>query len=333
MAAAAPTTMPPEWEPHERTVMGWPTSARGGQLWHEQLDAARNVHALVAAAIAAREPVLMLAAPADVEGARHRCDAAVEVVAVDLDDSWLRDSGPILVRDGEGNRLGIHFGFNGWGRSFAPFDADQRVAAAVLDRLGIERIDATDFVLEGGSIAVDGEGLLVTTERCLLNPNRNPSLDRAGIEARLARHLGARRTVWLGDGIAEDDGTDGHVDNVVAVVGPGRVMLQGCEVDANPNSSIAAESHRRLDAAEVEVTEIGELPYATVGGRSVPVPYANFYVGNGAIYVPTVDGGRARWLDLIGEQFGDRDVVPLPGEVLAYGGGGIHCITQQVPLP
>lgn len=313
--------------------MGWPTRTRVDQLWHEQLGAARAAHALVANAISAREPVLMLADPDDVDDARHRCGAEVEVLAVDLDDSWLRDTGPLVVRNHTGGRLGVHFGFNGWGRKFSPFDDDREVGAALLDHLGISRIDATDLVLEGGSIAVDGAGLLVTTERCLLNPNRNPELSRAEMEARLSQHLGAARFVWLADGIAEDDGTDGHVDNVVAAVGRGRVLLQGCEVEANPNSAIARDSRRRLDAAEVEVAEIGELPYASVGGRSVPVPYANFYVGNGAIYVPTVEGGRARWLDLIGEQFGDRDVVPLPGEVLAYGGGGVHCITQQVPLP
>lgn len=333
MTVTAPTTMPAEWEPHERTVMGWPTRTRVDQLWHQQLDAARTVHATVAAAVARREPVLMLASPDDVDDARHRCGTGVEVLGVDLDDSWLRDSGPIVVRDADGERLGVHFGFNGWGGKFTPWEADRKVGAAVLDHLGIERIDATDFVLEGGSIAVDGVGLLVSTERCLLNPNRNPGIGRAEIEERLAALLGAERIVWLADGIAEDDGTDGHVDNVVAVVAPGRVVLQGCEIAANPNSAIVADSRRRLDAGQIEVAEIGELPYATVGGRSVPVPYANFYVGNGAIYVPTVDGGKARWLDLIGEQFGDRDVVPLPGEVLAYGGGGIHCITQQVPRP
>lgn len=325
--------MPAEWEPHERTVMGWPTRTRVDQLWHDQLDAARSVHALVATAIAAREPVLVLADPDDVDDARHRCGTEVEVLAVDLDDSWLRDTGPLVVHDHAGERLGVHFGFNGWGRKFSPCDADREVGAALLDHLSISRIDATDLVLEGGSIAVDGAGLLVTTERCLLNPNRNPNVSRAEIEARLSHHLGATRFIWLADGIAEDDGTDGHVDNVVAAVGRGSVLLQGCDVEANPNSAIARDNHRRLDAAEIEVAEIGELPYATVGGRSVPVPYANFYVGNGAIYVPTVDGGKARWLDLIGEQFGDRDVVPLPGEVLAYGGGGIHCITQQVPVP
>ena len=326
-------SMPAEWEQHERTVMGWPTRTRIETLWHGQLEAARDVHATVATAIARYEPVLMVAEPADASDAARRCGDGVEVLAAPIDDSWLRDSGPITVRDDDGRRVGVHFGFNAWGEAFAPYDSDQLVAGAVLVHLGIDRVDATDFVFEGGSVTTDGSGLFVTTERCLLNPNRNPGLDRSEIERRLHDRLGAESVVWLVDGIAEDEGTDGHVDNVAAFVGPGRLVVQGCDDRSNPNHALAADRRDRLDAAAIEVVEIGSLPYATVAGESVPVPYGNFYVCNGAVMVPTVDGGEARWLDLIGEQFGDRDVVVLPGEVLAYGGGGVHCITQQVIVP
>lgn len=322
--------MPAEWEPHERTIMGWPTATRIDQLWGDHLEAARGVHATVAREIARFEPVLMVANPSDADDAARRCGDAVEVVAMAIDDSWLRDTGPIGIFDGD-QRRAVHFGFNGWGGSFAPFDADQRVAATILDHLGVDRVDATDFVLEGGSIAVDGEGLLITTERCLLNPNRNPELGRTDIEARLRSELGVERIVWLADGIAEDDGTDGHIDNVVGVVGTDRVVLQGCDVEANPNHANSVDNRRRLEAAGLDVVVIDDLPYATVGGAQHPVPYGNFYVCNGAVMVPTVDGGDARWLDLIGEQFGDREVVAVPGELLAFGGGGVHCITQQVP--
>lgn len=325
--------LPAEWERHERTLMAWPTRTREVALWHDQLGSARAIHATVAAAIAQFEPVLMVANPDDVDHASAACGQDVEVVAFDIDDSWLRDSGPILVRDDTGVRVGVHFGFNAWGEAFKPYDADKRIAAALLDHLEIRRVDETDFVLEGGAIAVDGTGRLVTTERCLLNPNRNPSLDRIAIQGRLREALGIDEVVWLAEGIAEDEGTDGHVDNVVAFVGPGRALLQGCSDPANPNHAIAAESRARLDAAGIEVIEVGALPYATVGGVSVPVPYVNLYVCNGAVMVPTVDGGESRWLDLIGEAFGDRMVVALPGEVLEYGGGGVHCITQQVIAP
>lgn len=327
--------LPAEWERHERTLMAWPTRTREAALWHDQLGLARAAHATVAAAIAQFEPVLMVVNPEDFDHSSAACGDDVEVVAFDIDDSWLRDSGPVFVRDDDaaGGRVGVDFGFNAWGEAFKPYDADQRIAGVLLEHLGVERVDATDFVLEGGSIAVDGGGRLVTTERCLLNPNRNPHLDRNGIEARLGAALGVDEVVWLADGIAEDEGTDGHVDNVVAFVGPGRALLQGCGDPANPNHAIAAESRRRLDAAGVEVIEVASLPYATVGGATVPVPYVNLYVCNGAVMVPTVDGGDSRWLDLIGEAFGDRMVVALPGEALAYGGGGVHCITQQVIVP
>lgn len=217
-----------------------------------------------------------------------------------------------------------------WGSAFSPFDQDELISARVLDHLGIDRADVTDLILEGGSIAVDGAGLLVTTDRCLLNANRNPSLTKDDIEARLRVHFGAERIVWCPDGIAEDEGTDGHIDNVAGFVGPNRLVLQGCDVIDNPNHANAAENRARLEAAGIDVVEITSLPYATVAGETVPVPYGNFYVCNGAVMVPTVNGGESRWLDLIGEQFGDREVVPLPGEVLAYGGGGVHCITQQI---
>lgn len=316
--------------------MGWPTRVRVAQLWREQLDAAREVHALVAAAVARYEPVTMLVDEADpgaADEARRRCGEDVEVVEVPLDDSWLRDTGPLTVRDAAGTRLGVHFGFNGWGGTFTPHERDREVGRRVLDHLGIGRIDATDLVLEGGSVAVDGAGLLVTTRRCLLNPNRNPDLGRPGIEARLRHHLGVERIVWCDDGIAEDEGTDGHVDNVVAFVAAGRVILQGCGDAGNPNHANAADNRAVLEAAGVEVVELADLPYATVAGVEVPVPYANFYVCNGAVVVPTVGGGEARWLDRIGDEFPQRDVVAVPGEVLAYGGGGVHCITQQVIRP
>jgi len=322
--------MPAEWEPHDRTLIAWPTATREGALWHGELGLARTAHATLAAAIARFEPVTMVANKDDVDHATRACGEDVEVVSAEIDDSWLRDSGPILVRTDDGRRVGVDFGFNAWGAAFTPFDADQRITAALLAYLGIQRVDATDVVLEGGSVAVDGSGRLVTTERCLLNRNRNPSLDRGALEKVLDKYLGARDIVWLVDGIAEDEGTDGHVDNVVAFTAAGKVLLQGCDVPDNPNHAIAAQSRRRLEDAGVEVVEVSSLPYATVAGASNPVPYVNFYVCNGAVMVPTVDGGESRWLDLIGEQFGDREVVAIPGEVLAYGGGGVHCITQQV---
>jgi agmatine deiminase len=197
--------------------------------------------------------------------------------------------------------------------------------------LGLPCHDAP-FVLEGGAVAHDGCGTLVTTERCLLNPNRNPGLDRRGIERLLGDWLGAERVVWLTDAIAEDDGTDGHVDNVVAFFAPGRALLQGCDDAENPNHAIACDNRARLEAAGIEVVEVPVLPYATIGGARLPVPYVNLYPCNGAVVVPVAGhAADADVLDVVRDCYPGRDVLAVRGEVLAYGGGGVHCITQQVP--
>jgi agmatine deiminase len=326
--------MPAETARHERTLMAWPTVAMAAiGLWGEAgLDGARAVYGEIARSIARREPVTMVAAPADVPSAEQCCGADVEIVALPLDDSWMRDTGPIVVGDAAGERTALHFRFNAWGEKWSPWDADAAVGGAIAARLGLPVLEVP-MVLEGGSIAIDGAGLLVTTERCLLNKNRNPALARDGIEATLRKHLGVDRVVWLADAIAEDDGTDGHVDNVVAFTRPGRALLQGCDDASNPNHAIARDNRRRLEAAGIEVVEITVLPYARVGAsRLLPVPFVNLYALNGAVLVPT-SGAAAdpAMLAIIAEEYPDRDVVAVPGTVLAHGGGGVHCITQQVP--
>lgn len=323
--------MPAEWSPHARTLMAWPTARRRDALWHALLEPARDEYAQIARTIACYEPVTMVADPREADDARDRCGPTVEVVALPIDDAWMRDSGPIIVVAPDGTRHAVHFRFNGWGAKFAPYDDDARVGAALARRLGLP-VHEAPLVLEGGAIAVDGAGTLVTTERCLLNPNRNPGRARPAVEGELRRWLGADRVVWLADAIAEDEGTDGHVDNVVAFFAPRRALLQGCDDERNPNSVIARDNRERLARAGIDVVEVPILPYAEMGGRSVPVPYVNLYVANGAVLVPTTghvaDGDV---LALVGSCFPSREVVPVPGAVLAYGGGGVHCITQQVP--
>ena len=323
--------MPAETTRHESTLMAWPTEERRGALWHDHLEEARDVHAQLARLVAAHEPVLMIASPSEADNAAQRCGDTVEVVALPIDDSWMRDTGPIVVRAADGQRQAMHFRFNAWGEKYTPYDADARVGAAVAHRLGLP-VHEVPLVLEGGAIAVDGNGLLVTTERTLLNRNRNPNVPRAEIESVLERCLGVDRVVWLPNGIAEDDETDGHVDNVVAFFAPGRAILQGCDDTSNPNHAIAAENRARLEAAGIEVVEIPVLPYATVDDAPVPVPYANLYAANGVVVVPTTGhGADADALALIGAHYPEREVVTVPGALLAYGGGGVHCVTQQVP--
>jgi agmatine deiminase len=317
--------MPAEWAPHERTLMAWPVRT---ELWGSLMDDAKRDYAEIARAIAAFEPVLMVAA--DAFDARRHLGAEVEVVELPHDDSWIRDSGPIFVTGGR-DRVGVDFRFNGWGGKFGPWDADDALSERLCEYLGIPR-ERAEVVLEGGSISVDGEGTLVTTEQCLLHPSRNPSLSREDLEESLRRLLGVERVVWLGQGLVEDEDTDGHVDNVCQFVAPGRVLLQTVTDPDNPNFENAQENLRRLRAVGIDVVELDLLPYVTVRGRPGVVPYTNFYVCNGAVIVP-VSGQPtdAEALDRIGACFPGRDVVPVPGVVLAEGGGGPHCITQQVP--
>jgi len=232
--------------------------------------------------------------------------------------------------EGARRRVGVDFGFNAWGEKFHPYDADAAYAERVLEHLGDERA-AAPLILEGGSIAVDGEGTLLTTEQCLLHPSRNPGLGREEIEAALREWLGAERVVWLGQGLMEDHDTDGHVDNIAAFVAPGRVLLQSADA-GTVNCIAASENAERLRAAGLEVVELSWLPYVEHDGPPTVVPYLNFYVCNGAVIVP-VSGADSdeEALALLRDLYPGREVVGAPGRTLALGGGGVHCITQQVP--
>jgi agmatine deiminase len=326
---AAGIRLPAEWEQHERTLMGWPCRR---ELWGDTLGEAREDSATVANAIANFEPVTMIANPgADASQARAACGAGVEVVELPLDDSWLRDCGPIYVYGADRRRRAVHFRFNAWGEKFSPWDRDAAVGAVIAERLGDEVLRA-EIVLEGGSILSDGAGTLLTTEQCLLNPNRNPERSREQIEDALRSYLGIERVLWLGHGLVEDRDTDGHVDLIAAFTRPGEVLLQTVTSE-NPNYEHCEENRARLQAAGIDVIELPFLPYAELAGETVAVTYLNFYLCNGAVIVPVSDAdtdGEA--LAIIAGAYPLREVVPVPGVVLAYGGGGPHCITQQVPV-
>lgn len=327
--------MPAEWEPHQRCLMAWPARR---SVWGEQLETAKDDYATIAATIARFEPVLMLAPPADVDDARIRCGAGVEVIAFELDDSWTRDTGPIFVRGAGGELLGVDFRFNGWGEKYVPYDRDATLARRVLELLAIPRVEAP-CVLEGGAITVDGEGTLITTVSAVLNANRNPGLGRGELEELLRAHLGAEKVIWLESGLVEDRDTDGHVDNICHFIAPGRVLAQTVPDPGNPNYARLARNAEQLresvDARgrELEVIELPLLPYLPDAPPTV-VPYTNFYLANGAVIVPTTGldpHADAQALELIAAALPGREVVAVPGATLARGGGGVHCITQQIP--
>ena len=328
-------SMPAESAPHQGTLMAWPAR---DEWWGTLLDPARNEWAGVARAVAAFEPVTMLCNPGQSEDVRRRCGTGVEPVEIPIDDSWMRDNGPIFVIDDGGNVALVQFRFNSWGEKFLPYDKDALVPEALASHLGVRRYEAP-FVLEGGSFFVDGEGTLLTTEQCLLNPNRNPSMTREEIEDSLRAFLGVDTVIWLPHGLVEDRDTDGHVDGLAQYVRPGMVMVSVAAGDADPNAARFEEDRAVLAQVvdsrgrSIEVLDGPVNAWAEVDGVGrVVIPYLNFYVVNGGVIVPV--GGVPQddaALEVIGKAFPDCEVVGVPAALISHGGGGPHCITQQVP--
>ncbi len=343
--------MPGEFEPHDGCWMAWPERPDN---WRLGAGPAQEAFAAVATAIAVSEPVTMAASPAQLERARSLLPPPVRVVELESDDAWMRDIGPSFVVGGAGGRRGVDWHFNAWGEIYSPWDRDERVAAGVLKLEGAERYRAP-LVLEGGSIHVDGEGTVLTTEECLLNPNRNPELSREAIERALLDYLGAEKVVWLGRGVYEDE-TDGHVDNLACFARPGVVLLTWCEEESDPQQAISRDALARLEAAtdaRGRPFEVIKLPSpgplhttaeeaAGVEPREGTLPrragdrlagsYANFYIGNSRVVMPLLDerhdDGAA---EILGRCFPGREVIGVPSREILLGGGNIHCITQQVP--
>jgi agmatine deiminase len=264
------------------------------------------------------------------------------VVEIPVDECFIRDNGPIFVVDEGGYVAMTHFQFNGWGAKVPSWDADARVGERLARRWTMRRY-AAPLVVEGGGITFDGEGTAITTESVLLNPNRNPELSKPDKERLLHEYLGIEKVIWLPYGLAEDMGgessTDGHSDNVVQFIQPGRVLLQAAPSPDNPNWSLAEANRAALrgqtDARgrEIQVVEIDLLPYTRpIEGQRYAAPYTNFYPVNGGIIAPRLDVPEDELAhQLLGDLFPGREVVGVPTDFMAYGGGGVGCITQQVP--
>jgi agmatine deiminase len=322
-------SMPAEFAPHAATYMEWPTRV---ELWGDLFEQAKLDYAEVANAIAAFEPLVMVTDPDQADEARSFLTARVEILPIPIDDSWMRDNGPIFVTDGDGGIALVQFRFNSWGEKFLPYDRDADVPKHVAEHIGMRRYEAP-MVLEGGSFFVDGEGTLFTTEQCLLNPNRNPSMTRQQIEETLRAYLGVDAVIWLGEGHSTDRDTDGHIDGVLQVVRPGLVMLLAPADPQDPDQEPGADNVRRLRAARDARGRAIEV-IAFDPGVPNGLSYMNFYLCNGGAIVPVV--GREEEdepaLGQIRAAFPDREVVAVPGWTIHEGGGGPHCITQQVPV-
>lgn len=315
---------PPEWAPHEGVWIGWPSHA---ELWEDNLLPARAEVARFADGVSAGgrgERVILVAADAAAAAmARNAVDA--QVIVQPFGDVWLRDTGPIVLAGGRAAR----FAFNGWGGKY-DLPGDDGVGAALAHAAGLS-LSTHGWVLEGGAIDVDGTGLAATTEQCLLNPNRNPSLDRGGIEARLAADLGIDRVLWLGDGLRNDH-TDGHVDNLARFVGENRLAIPVADTADDPNAAVYADARARAEAFGVEVVPLPSPGRIERGGEVVPASYMNFYIGNAAVVVPLwgVANDPAA-IDALQALFPARGIVGVRADHLLTGGGGFHCISQQVP--
>jgi agmatine deiminase len=321
--------MPPETAPHERTLISWPCRR---ELWGPALNDAKREYAGVAKAVADFEPVTVVASTAaDAEEASQFLGRGVEVIEIPLDDSWVRDNGPAFALGPQG-RLGVHFGFNAWGEKFEGWERDVSAGAALARRFAVDVVEAP-IVLEGGSICIDGRGRLVTTEQCLLNPNRNPHRSIEEIELCLRDYLGATEIVWLGRGLIGDRDTDGHVDMFTAITDDNGLLMLS-RPSGDPDHETMAENRRRAEAAGFSVIDFPLLAHGRVEGSDVMLSYLNFYLCNGGVVVPLA-GIRSdeEALQRIRAVYPDRRVVGVPGLTIAYGGGGPHCITQQVPLP
>ena len=328
--------VPAEWSPHRAMWVGWPSHV---ELWEENLEPAQaEVEALVRAlAGPGRERVrLMVGKPEALAAARTRFADVKNVEVVDgrFGDIWLRDTGPIF---GAGSHAAAAFRFNGWGGKYE-LEHDDTVAEQIGEASGVA-LDRHDFILEGGALDHDGEGTILTTRQCLLNPNRNAGWTEAGAEAALAGALGARKVLWLGEGLLNDH-TDGHVDNLARFVAPGVVACPVAWGRGDPNDEVydvVARDLSQMADAEGRPIRVLRLPSPGFVGdedeRPIPASHMNFLIANGAVLVPTYGDERAARLACEGLKtvFPDREVIPLPSLAILSGGGSFHCISQQEP--
>jgi agmatine deiminase len=320
--------MPPEWHPQRWLWIGFP---HDGEEWPGFLGRAQEQIAAFANAVAesGQEVRLIVRDEANAARAAALCSTAVKLEVRRYGDVWLRDTGPLVVsRDGQ--TIGQRFGFNGWGGKYL-MDGDQEIGAELAQSAGLP-VETADWILEGGALDADGTGLVVTTEQCLLNRNRNPALSRSDLEARLARDLGFDRVLWLGEGLIKDH-TDGHVDNLARFVAPNILALPQATGSDDANAAIYADARARAEAFGLAVRDVPSPGRVTsAGGRIEPASYMNFAITSNLVVVPTygtvhdADGVAA-----VQDLFPDRAVVGLLADAVLAGGGSFHCASQQMP--
>ena len=337
---------PAEWRPHARTWVAWPSAA---ELWKENLEGARATFTLMCTALADVDPVTQkrrgdaLSVLVPDEAAEDDARASLGSLGATFHrapfgDIWLRDTAPIfLARASDGEVLAARFGFNGWGGKYV-LDHDDEVSERVAALSGHET-KVFPFILEGGSVEVDGEGTILTTRQCLLHPNRNPGMDATRIEEAVLRALGGTKLLWLGDGL-KNDHTDGHVDTLARFVAPGVVVCMQAGGDGDPNARVMEQIANDLGTmtdAQGRKLEVVRIPspgrILSVEGHVDPASYVNFYIGNTTVVVPIYGSpSDEAAVDAIAALFPGRRTVGIDARAILTGGGAFHCITQQEPI-
>jgi len=341
-------SMPPEWATHAATQLHWPSNR---ETWPgERLQRVENVYLDIIEALSVHEHIHLLV---ENERAQKRAFTLIQDRSIDLanitfhlqpiNDVWARDCGPIFIRnqeDGVEEFAITDWEYNTWGEKYPPFDADNRLPKYFASKYNIRRFEP-DMVLEGGSIDVNGDGVLMTTESVLLNQNRNPELSKEEVEHRLMEYLGVEKIIWLKEGLAGDD-TDGHIDDIARFLNKDTILAM---VSDDPEDVNYETLNQNLDLLLEATDQYGQsftieplpLPETKIEGTTVdgseyvPASYANFYVANGVVLVPLYDERfDDRALHLFEQYYPDREVVGIPCADLVWGQGSIHCITQQL---
>lgn len=346
--------MPAEWAAQQAVWMIWPYRQDN---WRSNGRPAQQAFSAVAAAISSTTPVIMAVPAAEMEKARDLMPSQITLVDMESDDAWMRDTGPTIVTNAKGERLAIDWTFNAWGGLngglYSSWDRDQLVARQVANYHQIPYL-STSLVLEGGSIHVDGEGTLLTTAECLLNPNRNPDLSKSEIEAKLQEYLGIKKIIWLEEGVFNDE-TDGHIDNMCCFVRPGEVALHWTDDQNDPQyaRSVAAlkvlESTKDAQGRSLKVWKmpspptlfasaeetIDVLPGTAIErheGNRLAASYVNYLISNQHIIFPLLDPQTDKQAEAVfAQMYPDFKVTGVPAREILLGGGNIHCITQQIP--
>lgn len=347
--------MPAEYEQQERVWMCWPERTDN---WRDGAKPAQEAYAEVAKAIAKFEPVTMLVSDQQFSHARAVLPPDIQVIEASTNDAWVRDTGPSFLINKKGQVRACDWKFNAWGGLvdglYFPWDKDDRLARKICELAGVDSYRTENFVLEGGSFHVDGEGTVLTTEMCLLSAGRNPSMSKQEIEEKLKQYLNAEKVIWLKDGIDPEE-TNGHVDDVACFVAPGEVV---CIYEENPESPFYEPSHQAYEKLCQETDAKGRKlvvhklccpkkavqlePGFRIDQTEHAIPreeytkciasYANFLIVNGGVIVPQYgDENDEQALMQLRKIFPDREVVGVYTREIVYGGGNIHCITQQQP--